>query len=137
MMLVTVLAILVTNILYLLTLAFGTNIQKMSPRSYICRQHSKIVTNCKSPTSQCHQHHHSHLYNFQCQLNSYTHGRAKRLSKSDTAGNKADSLEIAVKTPPEISIRNFLCNKNISKNFQKWARNGPEVDRTPCDSKDG
>ena len=32
-MLVTVLAISVTNILYLLTLAFGTNIQKMSPRS--------------------------------------------------------------------------------------------------------
>ena len=55
-MLVTVLAISVTNILYLLTLALGTNIQKMSPRSQFCRQHSKIVTNYKSPTSQCHQH---------------------------------------------------------------------------------
>ena len=33
MMLVTVLAISVTKILYLLTLAAGTNIQKMSPRS--------------------------------------------------------------------------------------------------------
>jgi len=32
-MLVTVWAILVTNILYLLTWASGTNIQKMSPRS--------------------------------------------------------------------------------------------------------
>ena len=32
-MLVTVLAISVTNILYLLTVALGTNMQKMSPRS--------------------------------------------------------------------------------------------------------
>jgi len=55
-MLVTVWTISVTKILYLLTLALCTNIQKMSPRSSFCRQHSKIVTNCKSPTSQCHQH---------------------------------------------------------------------------------
>ena len=34
-MLVTVLAISVTNILYLLTLALGTNIQKMSSRSSV------------------------------------------------------------------------------------------------------
>ena len=28
----------------------------MSSRSWFCRQHSRIVINCKSPTSQCHQH---------------------------------------------------------------------------------
>ena len=44
------------TILYLLTSALGTNIQKMSRRSKFCRQHSKMVTNCKSSTSQCHQH---------------------------------------------------------------------------------
>ena len=48
--------ILVTNILYLLKWASGTIIQKMSPRSLFCRQHSKIVTTCKSSTSQFHQH---------------------------------------------------------------------------------
>ena len=61
-MLVTVFAISFTHILYLLTLASGTNIQKMSPRSKFCRQNSKIVTNYKSPTSQCHQHACSHLF---------------------------------------------------------------------------
>jgi len=55
-MLVTFLAISVTSTTPLLTLASSTDIQKMSPRSYFCRQHSKIVTNGKSPTSQCHQH---------------------------------------------------------------------------------
>ena len=55
-MLVTVLAIFVTSILYLLTLVSGTNIQKRSPISKFCHQHPKIVTNIKSPTSTCHQH---------------------------------------------------------------------------------
>ena len=41
--LVTVLAVFVTNILYLLTLASGTNIQKMSPISKFC--HQDKVTN--------------------------------------------------------------------------------------------
>ena len=44
-MLVTVLADFATNILYLLALASGTNIQKMSPISKFCQQHPKIVTN--------------------------------------------------------------------------------------------
>ena len=56
LMLGTFLAISVTSTTPLLTLASSTNIKKMSPRSYFCRQHSKIVTNWKSPTSQCHQH---------------------------------------------------------------------------------
>ena len=47
-MLVTVVATLITNILYHLKSASGTNSQKMSP--------TKIVANRKSPTSQCHQH---------------------------------------------------------------------------------
>ena len=55
-MLVTVLAVFVTNILYLSSLAPGTNIQKMSPISKLCHQHPKIVTKIKSPTSTCHQH---------------------------------------------------------------------------------
>ena len=50
-MLVTVLAILVTNIHYLFTLASGTNIPKMSPTSKFGYEHPKIVTNVKSPTS--------------------------------------------------------------------------------------
>ena len=37
-MLVTVLVILITNIYYPLTLAFGTNIKKMSSRSKLCHQ---------------------------------------------------------------------------------------------------
>ena len=53
-MLVTVLAHFVTNILFLLLLASGTNIEKMSPISKFCHQHK--VTNIKSPTSTCHQH---------------------------------------------------------------------------------
>ena len=56
-MLVTeMLADFVTNILYLLALASGTNIQKMSPISKFCNQHPKIFTNIKSQTSNCHQH---------------------------------------------------------------------------------
>ena len=57
-MLVTVSAILVTNTLYhtILKLAADTNIKNISPRSLFCRQHSKIVTKCKLPTSQCHEH---------------------------------------------------------------------------------
>ena len=43
--LVTRLAILVTNIHYLFTLASGTNIQRMLPTSKFCHQHPKIVTN--------------------------------------------------------------------------------------------
>ena len=35
----------VTNILYLLATASGTNIQKMSSISKFCHQHPKIVTN--------------------------------------------------------------------------------------------
>ena len=54
-MLVTVLADFVTNILYLLALASGTNIQKMSPILKFRHQHPQIVTNIKSPTSTCHQ----------------------------------------------------------------------------------
>ena len=34
----------------------GTNISKMSPTSEFCHQHLRIVTNLKSPASQCHQH---------------------------------------------------------------------------------
>ena len=46
-MLVTVLAVFVTNILYMyvLTLAAGTDIQKMSAISIFCHQHPKGVTN--------------------------------------------------------------------------------------------
>ena len=44
-MLVKVLDDFVTNILYLLALGSGTNIQKMSPMSKLCHQYSKIVTN--------------------------------------------------------------------------------------------
>ena len=43
-MLVTVLAVFVTIILYLLTLTSGTNNQKMSPISKFCHSHPKIVT---------------------------------------------------------------------------------------------
>ena len=50
-MLVTVLAVLVTNIYYLFTLASGTNIQKMSPTSKFCHQQPKNFTSFKSPTS--------------------------------------------------------------------------------------
>ena len=50
-MLVTVVALLVTNIHYRFTLASGTNILKMSPTSKFCQQHSKINTNVKSPPS--------------------------------------------------------------------------------------
>ena len=44
-MLVTVLADFVANILYLLALASGISIQKMSPISKFCHQHPKIVNN--------------------------------------------------------------------------------------------
>ena len=44
-MLVTVLAVFVTNIAYLSQLPSGTNIQKMSPISKFRYQHQKIVTN--------------------------------------------------------------------------------------------
>ena len=44
-MLVTVSAIFVSNIFYLLTLASGSNIQKMSPISKFPHHHPKIVTN--------------------------------------------------------------------------------------------
>ena len=50
-MLVTVVALLITNIHYRFTLASGTNILKMSPTSKFCQQHSKINTNVKSPPS--------------------------------------------------------------------------------------
>ena len=55
LMLVTVLAFFATNILYLLTLASGTNIQKMSSISNFCHQHPKIVADIKSPTSTGYQ----------------------------------------------------------------------------------
>ena len=55
--LVTVLAILDTNVNYIFTLAPGTNIQEMSPTSKFCQQNPKIGANSKSPTSGCHQHH--------------------------------------------------------------------------------
>ena len=47
-MLVTFLAILVTNVHYLFTLATDTNIQTMSPRSEFFHQHPKTVANVKS-----------------------------------------------------------------------------------------
>ena len=59
-MLVTVLAVFVTNILYHSTLASGTNVQKMSPISKFCHQHTNIVTNIKLPPSTGHQHLCSH-----------------------------------------------------------------------------
>merc|ERR1711917_72586 len=46
-MFVTILAILVTNIHYLFTLASCTNIQKMLPTSNFVHQHPKIVINFK------------------------------------------------------------------------------------------
>ena len=45
-----VMAMFVTNIHYLFTLALDTNIQKMSPKSKFCHQHSKIFAKLKSPT---------------------------------------------------------------------------------------
>ena len=56
-MLVTVLAILVTNIHYLFRLASGTNIPKMPPTSTFSHQHPQIVTNFRWLTSRFHQHH--------------------------------------------------------------------------------
>ena len=50
-MLLTVLAILVTNILYHLTLALGINIQKMSPRLY------SVANILKLSATVSHQHH--------------------------------------------------------------------------------
>ena len=50
-MVVTVLAILVTDIHYIFTLASVTNIQKMSPTMKFCHQNLQIVINFKSPTS--------------------------------------------------------------------------------------
>ena len=50
-MLATILAVVVTNILYLLTLVSGTNIQKMSRRLKFWYQNPKIVTIINSPTS--------------------------------------------------------------------------------------
>ena len=44
-MLVTALAILVTNIHYVFIQASGSNIQKMLPTSKFCHQYSTIVTN--------------------------------------------------------------------------------------------
>ena len=67
-MLVTVLAILVTNIHYLFTLASGINIQKMSLTSKFCHQHPKIVTNFKLLTSRCHQHHCHHYCHHLCHI---------------------------------------------------------------------
>ena len=46
-----VLAVLVINIRFNWILASSTNILKMSPRSKICHQHFKIVTNCESVSS--------------------------------------------------------------------------------------
>ena len=63
-MLVTVLAILVTNFHYLFTLASGTNIQKMSPTSKFSHQNPKIVASFKSPTLRCHQHQFHRYYRF-------------------------------------------------------------------------
>ena len=54
-MLVTAYAFFVTNILYL-SLASGTNNQKMSIISKFYHNHPKIDTKIKSPTSTCHQH---------------------------------------------------------------------------------
>ena len=51
---VTVLAILVSDIPYPFTLRTGTNIQNMSSTSKFCHHHLKIVTNNKSSTSWCH-----------------------------------------------------------------------------------
>ena len=59
--LVTALAVFVTNILYHSTLASGTNVQKMSPISKFCHQHPKIFTDIKSPISTCHQHQCSYI----------------------------------------------------------------------------
>jgi len=50
-MLVTVLAILVTNIHYLFTFALDTNIQKMSQTSILSHEHPQIVSNLKSSIS--------------------------------------------------------------------------------------
>ena len=77
-----VLAISVTNILYLSTLSSGTNIQKMLPTSKFCHQHPKIVTNIKSPTSTRHQHlcsPHKVLPNF-CRVISQYRGRCEKMS---------------------------------------------------------
>ena len=50
-MLMTIFAILITNIHYLFKSASGTIIEKMSPRSLFCHQRPIIVTNFESPTS--------------------------------------------------------------------------------------
>ena len=55
------------------------------------------------------------------------HERAERVLKGDNGGNERDSSEIAQETPPEISRRNFWCNKNFSKFFLVDV--SPEVDR--------
>ena len=44
-MLVTVMAILLTNVHYLFTLASGANIQKMSPTSEFSHRYPRIFTN--------------------------------------------------------------------------------------------
>ena len=56
-MFVTTYAILVTDVYYLFRWVLVTNIQKRLPRSKLCQQHPKIVTNFKSPSSRCLQHH--------------------------------------------------------------------------------
>ena len=64
-MLVTVLAILITNIHYPFALASGTNIQKISPTSKFSHQHPKIVINFMMPPLVTNQHH--------CHLTVYVH----------------------------------------------------------------
>ena len=57
------------------------------------------------------------------------HERAKSVLNGDNGRNEHDSTEISLETPPEISGRNFWCNKNFSKIFfgstfyRKWTGN--------------
>ena len=96
-MLMIVLAILVTNINYLFTLASGTYIEKLSPTSNFSYQYLQIVTNFKSPTSRCHQHHcHPILLNFQLthSNSSYSQSVSNSISRYLKSHNSYSSVPL-------------------------------------------
>ena len=55
--------------------------------------------------------------------------RAKRVLNGDNGGNERDSSEIAQETRPEISRRNFWCNKNFGEFFLggRFTGSGPKM----------
>ena len=118
-MLVTLLAILVTNIRYLLTLGSGTNFQKMSPRSLFCRQHSKIVTNFKSPTLQCHQHDCSRIG----WINSLEFFEFFHNSRAEKSVKVKSNFWLGITSSKMTIFKNFFYHLNQHKNLWDFIQN--------------